>query len=62
MSVNDFYTACQTFSEDMTKVAGWKWQYHGYTYTSRLEQAVADARKACDAIEAAMKADEKAKR
>lgn len=40
------------FSEDLHVAVGWKHNYFGAAYTTRIKQAMAQARLACDEMEA----------
>lgn len=55
---SDFDNACHAFTTIMAKVTTWKHSYSGAAYSTRLRQAINDARGACDCMEAALKADD----
>jgi hypothetical protein len=43
------------FSRDLHVAVGWKHNYFGAAYTTRLKQAIAQARLACDDLERYLK-------
>lgn len=55
---SDFDRACAQFSVTMGHVASWKHSYMGSIYSTRLRQALNDAREACHRMERALAADE----
>jgi len=59
MTQQDFDKACAVFSETMQIAAIWKHSYAGAAYSTRLRQAINDAREACDAMEIILNYDEK---
>jgi len=50
--INKYDIACNRFTEAMQKSAGWKHNYVGAAYTTRLVAAMQEAREACDKLEA----------
>lgn len=52
-----FDASCGEFTQTMEKAAQWKHVYFGAAYSTRLKQAISDARKACDDMEKALEAD-----
>lgn len=46
-----FDTSCSRFTSTMRAVADWKNTYFGAAYSTRLKQAVSDARDACSQLE-----------
>lgn len=52
-----FDRATEMFTGRMRNVANWKHHYLGAAYTTRLEQAIKEARDACDVMEKAIEAD-----
>ncbi len=47
--------ACSVFTGRMQTVANWKHSYYGAAYTTRLRQAIKEARDACDTLEVTLK-------
>ncbi len=54
---SDFDKACIGFTAAMQTVAGWKHNYFGAAYSTRLRQAISDARVAADHMEQVLNAD-----
>lgn len=52
----DFDAACKAFTRAMREAAGWR-SYFGAAYSTRLAQAIKNAREACDEMERAIKED-----
>lgn len=48
---------CDLFTANMRSVTNWKQNYFGAAYSTRLEQAIRDARNSCDLMEAALEKD-----
>lgn len=57
MDQQDFDNAVSAFSITMGHVANWKHSYGGSVYSTRLRQAINDARMACDRLEPILYAD-----
>lgn len=55
---SDFDKECLTFTAAMQTVAGWKHNYLGAAYTTRLRQAISDARAASDHLEKFLNKDD----
>lgn len=52
-----FDDATHKFTRSMCKAVDWKHGYFGAAYSTRLEQAIRDARSACDEMEKVIAAD-----
>lgn len=58
MTQQDFDNACAAFTITMSHVANWKHTYPGAVYSTRLRQAIHDARVAADRMELATERDQ----
>jgi hypothetical protein len=55
--MNAFDEATKKFTHSLCKAADWKHGYYGAAYSTRLEQAIKEARVACDEMEKVIAAD-----
>lgn len=55
---SDFDRGCAEFTQTMGAVANWKHTYFGAAYSTRLRQAVNDAKVAVERMERILTADE----
>lgn len=55
--MSEFDDATYKFTRAMCKAADWKHGYFGAAYSTRLHQAIRDARAACDEMEKVIAAD-----
>lgn len=58
MQKTPFDAAAFKFQNDMYRASHWKENYFGAAYSTRIEQAIKEARVACDEMEKAIAADD----
>jgi hypothetical protein len=57
--MTDFDTACRDFTYALQMAAGWKQNYYGASYSTRISHAIDDLRAACVRMEQSIRDDRK---
>jgi len=59
---SDFDDGCRLFTDKLSTACRWKHSFFGAAYSTRLRQAIACARSACDDMEKVLEADDEVSR